>query len=106
MNPYALIDLHCDTLTALTPEDAPLLANQMVEEIEDKMGEHESQRENDNTFAKICGHGDILGYCYQRMFHEDGEMSGRGKPYLSAGSVGMISSFHTTSRTCRSRWPG
>ena len=26
MNPYALIDLHCDTLTALTPEDAPLLA--------------------------------------------------------------------------------
>ena len=26
MLPYALIDLHCDTLTALTPEDAPLLA--------------------------------------------------------------------------------
>lgn len=26
MTPYALIDLHCDTLTALTPEDAPLLA--------------------------------------------------------------------------------
>lgn len=25
MLPYALIDLHCDTLTALTPEDAPLL---------------------------------------------------------------------------------
>lgn len=27
MLPYALIDLHCDTLTALTPEDAPLLAS-------------------------------------------------------------------------------
>ncbi|WP_160667654.1 membrane dipeptidase [Colidextribacter sp. OB.20] len=26
MLPYALIDLHCDTLTALRPEDAPLLA--------------------------------------------------------------------------------
>ena len=26
MKPYALIDLHCDTLTALTPEDAHLLA--------------------------------------------------------------------------------
>lgn len=26
MLPYALIDLHCDTLTALLPEDAPLLA--------------------------------------------------------------------------------
>ena len=25
MLPYALIDLHCDTLTALTAEDAPLL---------------------------------------------------------------------------------
>ena len=25
MLPYALIDLHCDTLTALSPEDAPLL---------------------------------------------------------------------------------
>lgn len=25
MFPYALIDLHCDTLTALSPEDAPLL---------------------------------------------------------------------------------
>ena len=25
MNPHALIDLHCDTLTALSPEDAPLL---------------------------------------------------------------------------------
>ena len=25
MFPYALIDLHCDTLTALRPEDAPLL---------------------------------------------------------------------------------
>jgi len=25
MNPYAIIDLHCDTLTALTAEDAPLL---------------------------------------------------------------------------------
>ena len=25
MLPYALIDLHCDTLTALRPEDAPLL---------------------------------------------------------------------------------
>lgn len=27
MNPYALIDLHCDTLTALAPEDAPLLSS-------------------------------------------------------------------------------
>lgn len=27
MNPYALIDLHCDTLTALTPEDCHLLAS-------------------------------------------------------------------------------
>ena len=27
MYPYALIDLHCDTLTALTPEDAPLLSS-------------------------------------------------------------------------------
>ena len=25
MYPHALIDLHCDTLTALRPEDAPLL---------------------------------------------------------------------------------
>ena len=27
MLPYALIDLHCDTLTALSPEDGPLLAS-------------------------------------------------------------------------------
>lgn len=27
MQPYALIDLHCDTLTALTPEDTPLLTS-------------------------------------------------------------------------------
>ena len=27
MLPYALIDLHCDTLTALAPEDGPLLAS-------------------------------------------------------------------------------
>lgn len=27
MLPYALIDLHCDTLTALAPEDAPLLSS-------------------------------------------------------------------------------
>lgn len=27
MYPYALIDLHCDTLTALSPEDEPLLAS-------------------------------------------------------------------------------
>ena len=25
MYPHALIDLHCDTLTALRPEDSPLL---------------------------------------------------------------------------------
>ena len=27
MLPYALIDLHCDTLTALTPEDYHMLAS-------------------------------------------------------------------------------